>query len=289
MIGKDQDKAQQLVDIKDVIKEKNPGLYKMLPGFVFWLLKKILHQDDINYILTHFKDYQGVDFLENALKYMKVSYKVTGLDCLSDDNKYVFVANHPLGGLEGMVLAYITGRKFGKIVLPVNDILLYLNNLKPLFIPVNKTASSTREAIKKYSEIYSSDVQIIMFPAGYVSRRSGGLIKDNFWEKSFLKKAIEHKRFIVPVYVKARNSNLFYTIANLRKFLGIKANIEMFLLPHEMFSRSDLPFKIIFGKPVHYDFFSGQFKLADWTDKIRQYVYTLDNIDVKSFEELNKS
>ena len=277
------DEELQLIDIEQVILQKNAGLHKLLPGFMIKLITRIIHQDEINYALMEFKGYQGVDFINKVLDHFCVKYTVYGTENILTGKKYVFAANHPLGGLEGMVLASIIGNISGKVMLPVNDILLNLRNLQSIFFPVNKFGINSREAIKKYNEIYRSEYQIIMFPAGLVSRKIRSVVKDVFWEKSFFKNAIEHNREVVPVYVKARNSGFFYFVANVRKLLGLKANIEMFFLPHEMFSRKKIPFEIFFGKPISPAEF-GTFKNLDlWADKLREYVYLLDNKNIMPF------
>jgi len=275
----------QLIDIEKVIMNKNPELLKLLPGFILRLIKKIIHQDEINFALSEFRDYQGVDFVNKVLDHFSVNYTVYGEENFEPGKKYVFASNHPLGGLEGMILARIIGNRFQKVMLPVNDILFNLRNLKPIFIPVNKHGMNSREAILQYNRVYGSDCQIIMFPSGLVSRKNHGVIKDLHWEKSFMKKAIEYKRDIVPVYVKARNSWFFYFLANFRKFLGIKSNIEMFLLPHEMYSRRNIPFEIYFGKPLPCGSFGTLKNLNVWVDKLREYVYLLDNVNTCTFEE----
>jgi len=74
-------------------------------------------------------------------------------------------------------------------------------------------------------EAYSSDSQILYFPAGLCSRKRNGVIRDLQWHKSFITKSIQHKRDVVPSFFSGRNSNFFYNLANIRKITGIKANV----------------------------------------------------------------
>ncbi len=103
-----------------------------------------------------------------------------------------------------------------------------------------------KEAARLIEEAYASDSQILYFPAGLCSRKKKGVIKDLQWHKSFISKAIQHKRDIVPAFFSGRNSNFFYNLSNIRKFLGIKANIEMLYLADEMFKQK--------GKEINLDF-----------------------------------
>jgi len=113
-----------------------------------------------------------------------------------------------------------------------------------------------------------------MFPAGLVSRKIEGKIVDLTWQKHFIKKAIEYEREIVPVYIQGRNSNRFYRLANWRKRLGIKANIEMLFLPDEMFRQKNQTIKIVVGKPIHYDGLRNR-PPEVWAEFVKREVYNL--------------
>jgi putative hemolysin len=97
------------------------------------------------------------------------------------------------------------------------------------------------------------------------------------WHKSFINKAKKHQRNIVPAHISGRNSNFFYNLANLRAFLGIKSNIEMFFLPNEMFKQQDKNIVITFGKPISYEKFDNRYNPNDWANKVKEHVYDLKN------------
>ena len=100
----------------------------------------------------------------------------------------------------------------------------------------------------RIEEAYASESQILYFPAGLCSRKTRGVIKDLQWHKSFITKSIQHKRDIIPAYFSGRNSNFFYNLSNFRKFIGIKANIEMLYLADEMFRQKDKEISLVFGQ-----------------------------------------
>ncbi len=112
-----------------------------------------------------------------------------------------FVANHPLGGLDGIVFAHVIGQKNPHVQFLVNDILMNLKNFDSIFIPVNKHGKQSMQYARKIEEAYKSDQQVLNFPAGLCSRKIKGEIVDLEWKKSFISKAIEHKRDIVPVHI----------------------------------------------------------------------------------------
>ena len=265
-----------LLDLDNVFKSKAPGIYKKTPKFVINYLKRKVHIDELNEILTVYKDKEGVDFMESVVKYFDLTLNVEGLDSLSTSKRYVFASNHPLGGLDGICLSAVIGKKFDKkIKYLVNDLLYFIKNLQPIFIPINKHGVQSKNKTQALNEAYFSDDQIITFPAGLCSRKTKNNIYDLEWKKSFIQKAVESKRDIVPVYFEAKNSNFFYRFANIRKSLGLKFNIEMILLPDEMFKNKHKTFNIIFGKPIPYEYFNSSKSTQNWADEVKRISYSL--------------
>jgi putative hemolysin len=114
-----------------------------------------------------------------------------------------------------------------------------------------------------------------MFPAGLVSRKQKGIIRDLEWKKNFVRKAIQHKRDIVPVNISGKNTNFFYRFANIRKKLGIKANIEMLYLPNEMFKQHGENLIIKFGAPIPWQKLKETGTPESWAMKIKEKSYEL--------------
>jgi putative hemolysin len=216
--------------------------------------------------------------MRGAVDYFGLKFEVSGLDNLPLDKPMVFVSNHPLGGLDGICLSAIIGERYKhKIKYLVNDLLYYIENLKPIFIPINKYGMQNRETSKMIGEAFASDNQIITFPAGLCSRKIGGQIVDLEWGKMFVQKAVEFKRDVVPVYFEAQNSNFFYRLASIRKKIGIKFNFEMLYLPDEMFRNKGKTFRIRFGKPISWETFDKSRSAKEWTEYVRNLSYQLKN------------
>ena len=146
-----------------------------------------------------------------------------------------------------------------------------------IFLPVNKHGAQARDAVLMIEEAYSSGCQILYFPAGLCSRKKRGVIKDLQWQKSFINKAIQHKRDIVPAFFSGRNSNFFYNLANFRKLLGLKANIEMLYLADEMFRQKDKVIRLVFGKPISWETFDKTKSALEWADWVKSVVYDLES------------
>ena len=269
---------QELIDLDTVIKNKAPLAYRKIPKCCISYLKRKIHQNELNEILTIYADRDGVDFMTSVVEYFGLSLNVSGLDKINKEGRYIFASNHPLGGLDGICLSAVIGEKFEKkIKYPVNDILLHIKNLRSIFVPVNKYGSQSRGAAGLINEAFTSDNQIITFPAGLCSRKINGEICDLKWKKMFVIKAIETQRDIVPVHFNASNSNFFYRFASVRKRLGIKFNIELLLLPDEMFKNKNKTFTITFGKPISWKALNTSKLPSEWADEIKEKVYSLKN------------
>ncbi len=264
------------VDVREVLRQKAPSVAGKIPGFIINYLIRIIHEEEINDILTRYHDKEGVDFMQELIGYFDLSLKIIGEENIPSDGRYIFASNHPLGGLDGICLSAVIGRRYdGKIRYLVNDLLLYLTNLRSIFVPINKHGAQGRENARLIDEAYASDNQVVTFPAGLCSRMIGGKIQDTEWKKSFIQKAVEYRRDIVPVYFEGRNSAFFYAVAALRKKLGIKMNYEMIYLPREMFRSRHKTFCIHFGKPVPWQTFDGSRKPSEWAGWMREQVYNL--------------
>lgn len=266
----------KFIDIKDVLRQKSPSLEKKLPGFVLNYLIRILHQDELNYILNHYKDKDGVDFMLELIDYFDLTLKLHGEENLPASGRYIFASNHPLGGLDGICLSAILGKKYkGNIRYLVNDLLLFIPNLRSIFIPINKHGRQAKETAVLTDEAFASDNQLITFPAGLCSRKIKGQITDLEWKKSFIQKAVEYQRDIIPVYFEGRNSNFFYNLANIRTGIGLKVNLEMLYLSDEVFKSKHSTYQIYFGEPIPWQTFDKSKKPSEWADWVREQVYTL--------------
>ena len=151
---------------------------------------------------------------------------------------------------------------------------MYLPQLKPVFVPIDKVHGN-RGTAAGLEAAFAGRNALLYFPAGLCSRRIKGNIVDLEWKPTVVKKAVQHHRDLVPVYIEARNRRRFYTIANLRKRLGIKFNFEMALLPGEMFAQRGKTFRMTVGKPIPYQTFESGTTAKEWAARLHDYVYRL--------------
>lgn len=266
------------LDIEKIFQDKNPAILRWIPKFVISYLKRVIHQDSLNKILINNPNSYNVEFGKICTDLFGVKSKCIGLDTIPKNGRYLFVANHPLGGLDGIIFVNEVGSVFENVKFPVNDILLEIGRFNDIFVPINKHGGHSRKAAELIDDAFKSDAQVLYFPAGLVSRKQKGTIKDLDWKPNFIKKAIKHKRTIIPVHIEGRNSSFFYNLARLRKFLGLKANIEMLYLVDEMFKHKDKNITLTFGTPIPWQVIKDNDSPKVWAEKIKETVYTLPKL-----------
>lgn len=270
------------LDIKGILKNRIPARKRRwIPPFLITWVEKLIRQKELNEILRATLPSEGSEFSRRVLQYLGITLEVDGLENLKPDQRYMFASNHPLGGLDGIALISVLGEKYGddNIRFLVNDMLMNVDPLRNVFLPVNKFGRQGKDYARIINEKINSGCQIFQFPAGLCSRlQDSGEIADLDWQKSFVVKALESKRDIVPVFFEGTNSKKFYKTARLRKKLGIKFNIEQVLLPSELCKAKGSHYRIIFGKPIYYkDLLDSGKTPKEIASEIRNISYSLKN------------
>ena len=239
------------IDVDKVLRTRLPRHYRYIPRFAVRWLERTICQDQLNAILLKMAGKNSVDAASAALTEMGITIDEKGLEQLPE-GRYMFVSNHPLGGLDGLALISLIGNRYERhIKFLVNDLLMAVEPLRGVFLPVNKYGSQSRATATQIEEALQSDNQFITFPAGLCSRmQPDGTIADLPWQKAAVNHAVNYQRDIVPIYFDACNSKFFYRFAKWRKKLGIKFNIELIFLPKEMIKQCGSTLHVIIGEPI---------------------------------------
>ncbi len=269
--------TEKFIDVRKIIKEKNPTLYRWIPSFLINYIEKILHQKEINQFLIDNKDQFNVDFCIEVIKMLNVKIDIQGIENIPKSGKIVLVMNHPLGGMDAMALVSALKDHREDLKFIVNDILLHIENLNGIFVGVNKHGKNGISKREQLAELFATDNAVCVFPAGLVSRKINSEIKDLQWKKTFITLSKEHNRTIIPIFIDGKLSNFFYRLANFRKRIGIKANIEMLYLSNEFYKLRNKNIFIKVGDQIPYDSLPqemNQQKQASW---VKEKVYELQN------------
>ena len=248
------DRTEYLIDIEKIL---GPELVKKLPRFAINFLKKTICQDKLNECISNAEHYKGVGFFDDALDYVGITYRVRGEENLDPTKKYLFVCNHPLGGPEALIIGSVFRRLYGAgFKVPVNHFLTYLKSLSEFFVPVRVYSSrQNRELGEQISEMFRSDSQVLVFPAGLCARKIDGKVTEMPWKKMFVTQARKFERDVVPMHISGFNSRKFFFFTKLSMLLKLKFNIGMLFLVEELFNKKGEEFVITIGKPVPYTTF----------------------------------
>jgi putative hemolysin len=263
------------IDLEKHIANSESAFLKRIPRFIVKLLIKLVRQEELNGIINRNAQYNGVDFIKRAFEEFNVDLKIEGKENLPESGRCFFVANHPFGFMEGLALTTIVAGKYGDLKAIGNDVYNLIPNLESVIAVVNVFGRNPRDYITALEKVYQSDSPITHFPAGEVSRVYKGKIQDCEWQKSFITKAISCKRSVVPFYFYGRNSLLFYSVGLFRKLFGIKMNLELALIPNELFWKKNKSIRLKIGKPIPSEVFDKSRTHHEWAQWVRGEVYAL--------------
>jgi putative hemolysin len=265
----------KFIDIRNLIKSKNPRLLKWLPGFIVKYLERILHQDDINAFIEAHAAVKNENFCKAVIDYFNIEIEIEGIENIPTNGGVTLAMNHPLGGMDAMALVTALKEHRTDLKFIVNDLLLHLEGMRGMFVGVNKHGKNSDSTYSKIDDLFGSEQAVCIFPAGLVSRRNKGVVRDLTWKKTFVTLSQKHQHPIIPIYIDGKLSSFFYRLSNLRTFFGIKANIEMLFLANELFKQKNVKMKLIVGKPIdptQMETFNTPQACAEW---IRSQVYEL--------------
>lgn len=263
------------IDIKSIIKTGSSIHLTKIPNFAYTIIEKIIKQNEINRVLGKYSDYQEIDFINKLIEHLNLKIEIEGIENLPENGKCFFVGNHAYGFIDGMIILKIVGEKYGKLKFIGNEVFLLIPNLRPMVAAVNMFNKSPKEYLLALNEVYKSDIPITHFPNGLVSRIHKRKVKDKYWKKSFIAKAVSCERNVVPIRFYGRNSNFFYIFFIIRRFFRIKVELETLLLPREFFNKKNKTIKVKIGKMIPYKNFNKNKSYSDWAQEIKELVYEL--------------
>lgn len=271
-------------DIRAIIREKAPKAH--VPGFLIRYLERIVHVKQMNAFLRKYPDLEGYDFIRRALdEELCCTASIEGIEIIPTDNKpVIFASNHPLGGLDGMIIAQMiheSRKEKRELKVIVNELLMFMKPIASLWAPVSKTGSLSKEQVLQQQAMWESGTDVMTFPAGACSRlqriNHAWSIQDLEWQKNFIQRAREYHRDIVPIYFEGQNSRFFYALAYIRKLLHIPVNIEMLYLVDEMYGARGKHFRVHVLPPIPYTTFDNSRTPKQWAQYVKSIVYASNN------------
>jgi len=238
----------RIFDLERLFCERAPAITRRLPPGSFHVLRALLHERRINRALSQLHGRDAAALSEGVLRRLGIRVEVEGLEHLRRNPRLVVAANHPTGGVEGFVLMATLLRATGSLRLPANEVLAEVPALRPHVVGLDRYRGNAG-AGGPFAAAFEGDETVLVFPSGLTARMRGKHLREYPWLKSFVTHARRSNRQICPVWVSGRNTRRFYAIHKVRRLLGIGLNLEMLLLPDELFHRRGECVQVRIGPP----------------------------------------
>ena len=268
-----------LVTAKEIAKAINTDKYGVLGNLSGWLLMKLLKISNLNEMYDRNKHLSDVEFLNAILDDLKIKFEIPEEDLkrLPKEGAYITISNHPLGGIDGILLLKLMLEREPNFKIIANFLLHRIDPLKPYIMPVNpfenhKDVKSSVVGIKETLRHLSDGKPLGMFPAGEVSTyKDGKLVVDKAWEDGAIKVIRKAQVPVVPIYFHAKNSWFFYWLSNLGP------TFRTAKLPSELFTQKDRIIKVRIGKPISVAEQNEHQTIIEYREFLRKKTYMLAN------------
>ena len=267
---------KEVISVEDLSKILGPFFKSRFGRVVGKRLLKTLKIDKINTIHESYYHLKGRKFTSAALKhpFIQVSYKVHGEENLKrmENGAFIAIANHPFGGLDGLMLIDVVSEIRPDFKVVANRFLTYIKALEDSFIPVvprqnksnyNHNATENVNSIKMIDRHLKAGKPVGIFPAGGVANSKFGNGKGNeqLWQMSSVRIVRSSEVPIYPIYFEGSNSKTYY------KFNKISYILSVLKTPSELFNKKGKVIDVYVGEPIQPEEirkFSGNVELRDF-------------------------
>ncbi|WP_052283936.1 lysophospholipid acyltransferase family protein [Kluyvera genomosp. 1] len=237
------------------------------------VLKKLLHEEEFQQFAARHRHLKGLDAVEQVLEHLNIhcDVAVQSLEQIPEQGPLVIIANHPTGTLDGLALLYAVSRVRRDVKVVTNRMLTHLEPLSSLFIPVdNINGRTSKSALQQMDRQLQNGGVLIFFPAGEVSRLTRRGIRDKKWHSGFIKLATKYRAPLLPAWIEARNSALFYASTL------VSPNLPLLLLMQQMFRRRNGSLPVTIGQQIAWSaWFNSQSTPREMADKCYRHVQRL--------------
>ncbi len=268
-----------LVSSKEIAKAIGVDKYGFVGTSIGWTLMKVLRISKLNKLYDKHKDKACYDFLKAVLNDLQVDYEIPEKDLkrIPKEGPFITISNHPLGGLDGIILLRLIMERRADFKVIANFLLHRIAPMKPYIMAVNpfeshKDVKSSVGGIKEALSHLKSGQALGVFPAGEVSTLGeGDIYIDRPWEESALKLIKKAQVPVIPIYFHAKNSRSFYSLSKLSETLRTAK------LPSELYSQKGKKVKIRIGKPITVKDQEPYSDIKSFGEFLRRKTYMLSN------------
>jgi len=240
-----------LVTAKEVAKAINVDKYGVFGTFCGWLLMKALKISALNKMYDRNKHLSEIEFLNAILDELQIKFEIPEEDFkrLPKDGAYITISNHPLGGIDGVLLLKLMLEREPDFKVIANFLLHRIAPIKQYIMPVNPFENHKDQ-----------------------------LVVDKAWEEGAIKVIRKAQVPVIPIYFHAKNSHFFYLLSK------INPTLRTAKLPSELFTQKDRVIKVRIGKPISVAEQNEHKSIEEYSEFLRRKTYMLSN----SFNKENK-
>lgn len=268
-----------LVSAKEVAKAIHLDRYRIAGTIMGWLLMHLTRISSLNRFYRRHSDLTGPVFLDRILEHYEIDFEIPEEDFrrLPKEGAFITISNHPLGGIDGVLLLKLLLQRRTDYKIVANFLLQRIAPLAPYILPVNpfenhRDVKGSVAGFKRAMEHLQAGHPLGIFPAGEVSTyKDGRLIVDRPWEEAALKLIRKAEVPVVPIYFHARNSRLFYYLSRINPVFRTAK------LPSELITQRNRPIKVRIGHPIQVSVLQEQESLEEFSDLLRRKTYILAN------------
>ncbi len=267
-----------MLNIENAVVNKYPAFANQPPlirNSTLSILRKLSYEQEINQFLQANQGITGIDFIDRIFEYFDFSYNVSQRDRnnIPSHGRLLIIANHPIGSLDGLALLHLVSEVRRDVKIVANDMLMTIEPLHDLFLPLdNMTHGAYKQSYKSILNALNSEQAVIIFPAGEVSRASPQGIRDGKWAAGFLHFARATKAPVLPIFISAKNSLLFYSASMIFKPLATA------MLAYEMFNKHSSEIRFRVGEVIpHAALESDQLADTALILRLKKHLYKIGN------------
>ncbi|XQW84512.1 GNAT family N-acyltransferase [Thalassotalea piscium] len=264
-----------MFSVNDVVNKHYPRVANKpwLSKSLHFVLRHLLHEKEISEFGQSYPHLHGVDFVEQVLEFFNVSYSTRDneKERIPSQGRVVIIANHPIGSIDGLALIKLISEVRSDVKVVANEMLMAIKPLHDILLPVNNMQGGTaKECLNNIHNHLQNEGVLLIFPAGEVSRLRIEGVRDISWRSGFLRIAKKAKAPILPIFIDAKNSPLFYGVSMIYKPLSTM------LLVKEMFKQrlKHLPMRI--GEMIPHESYSvGGIAVTQQVKLLRKHLYRI--------------
>jgi putative hemolysin len=241
----------KLIDTDDILRSAR--LNRVVGIGAAKLLMSVLKLNTINKLYAKFSDKKGYEFVNSLVEELEIKYDINPeeLERIPRESPLIIVANHPYGGLEGLILLHALYKVRHDIKIMGNYILKGVNQIQEFVFPMSveedngKTKSSLAGAKHALTHLCKGGC-LVIFPAGEVSSiyQDTNGIMDKVWPDGIIRLIKKQKVPIVPIYFHGTNSRFFH-------FLGlIHPTLRNAKIPSELLNKKNKTIHVRIGNAI---------------------------------------